>query len=138
MNTNALDKFAKEDEYRDVGMESGKKAAVRALSGSGIDNDGYAAFKTPEAMKRTGKGQLEGGAIGGASLAALGALLSKKNKGVGALAGGIGGLFLGSTYGGRKAEQKMLKEKGIDQSFFGFKTKMKNKAIKKYLRKYEQ
>jgi hypothetical protein len=58
--------------------------------------------------------------------------LSGKAK-MGAAIGAAGGAYVGGIIGNRKGEQKNIKKKGIDQSFFGLKTKMTDKAADKYL-----
>lgn len=147
----ALKKIAKSSKKDDFTEEYGyipsQKASVRALGRKDSKSNGYIAIKDKEALKNTyssaAKNGLGGAGIGGAAGALIGALAakggSKKDAAkVGAAIGAILGGNAGAAHGFRKGDLKTLKDRGIAQSYFGFKTKMTPDAAKKYLSEDER
>jgi len=142
----ALQKIAKsKDKDRfteEFGYMPSQKAAVRALGGGNSENNGYVQIKDKEALKRTYlealKNGVGGAGIGGAAGAAIAAIAAKGgNKKdaakIGAAIGAILGGNTGAAHGFRKGDLKTLRDRGIAQSYFGFKTKMTPEAARKYL-----
>ena len=132
----------KEKYTEEPGYMASRKASVRALAGKDKNSNGYISIKDKKAAKeaiKTGAKNAAGGAgIGGVAGALLGAAVSKKGgkkagAKIGALIGATGGGETGFMHGARKGDLKTLKERGIDQSYFGMKTKMTKGAAKKYL-----
>jgi len=127
-----LEKVAAEDNRPEAGYVGKSMAVNRAMRQT--DSGTGAVLADPKLIKeRLGKGLTRGaiGTIGGGVLGYL-AGMATKNKAIGTGVGGILGANAGFYNGLYSADKEYLKDKGIDQRFYGTKD-MTPEAKKKYL-----